>query len=72
MEAQWQIDVVNRITGVDLSEQNVLSSPGGSCSGWCIDGVLKTSYRMRAKKSLGKTVACELRSPHPFMVGANH
>jgi hypothetical protein len=24
MDAQWQIDVVNRVTGVDLSEQNVL------------------------------------------------
>jgi hypothetical protein len=70
MEAQYQTEVCNRITGAALTEQNTLSCQGGSCSGWSVDGALKTSYRMRAKKSLGKIVARELRSPHPFMDGS--
>jgi hypothetical protein len=44
MEAQYQIGVGNPSTGVDLSEQNVLSCSGGSCSGWYIDQALAFLY----------------------------
>ena len=44
MEAQYQIGVGNPSTGVDLSEQNVLSCSGGSCSGWYIDQALVFLY----------------------------
>lgn len=41
MEAQYQIGVGDPSTGIDLSEQNVLSCSGGSCSGWYIDSALE-------------------------------
>jgi hypothetical protein len=41
MEAQYQIGVSDPSTGIDLSEQNVLSCSGGSCSGWYIDWALE-------------------------------
>jgi len=40
MEAQCQINIGNPGTGIDLSEQNVLSCSGGSCSGWYLQGTL--------------------------------
>jgi hypothetical protein len=41
MEAQYQIGASDPSSGVDLSEQNVLSCSGGSCSGWYIDWALE-------------------------------
>jgi len=40
MEAQYQIGKGNPNIGVDLSEQNILSCSGGSCSGWYLDSTL--------------------------------
>lgn len=40
MEAQYQIGKSNPNTGLDLSEQYVLSCSGGTCSGWYIDYAL--------------------------------
>ena len=40
MEAQYQINIANPGTGIDLSEQNVLSCSGGTCSGWYLGSTL--------------------------------
>ncbi len=40
MEAQYKIGIANPSTGIDLSEQNVLSCSAGDCSGWYLSGTL--------------------------------